>query len=421
MGGGGVGGGGQASRLPSSSPSSQSSSSSKGDLSRSLGSKIIEAQKDIQDKNYKDALTQLQALQGQATEDFDKYVINKLIFLADYGLNDTAGAAAAIQAAVASPAMPDDEKKQMIGNALELSALMKQWPQTIAYGQQLAQMNGLDPQTAGMLAIAYYDNNDFPHAQQYAQQSIALAKAAGQPPDPNATKIIMSAEVKQNNPAAAEQTLEQMYLQNSSPDTLAEIVGASFGAQGMSDPQALYLYRLLVLGGAMKPENYKEIGSLLSELGYPTEAMNVLQQGISSGKTSSAEVGAMLAKARRDAAVDVRSLPQIIASAQKSRTGEQEVKLGEDYWGYGRYADAEAAAREAMAKGGLKTPWEAPLLIGAAEVAQGKYADAIRTLSQVSGNPAVTQTAHLWSLYAQAKQGPARASAAQPAQTPQQQ
>jgi hypothetical protein len=194
----------------------------------------------------------------------------------------------------------------------------------------------------------------------------------------------------------------------------------AFGAKGMGNAEALYLYRLLQVTGAMKAEDYKELASDANTLGYPTEAMNVLQQGIAAGKISASEMGQTLTKTRRDAQMDEHSLPQIEASAQKSRTGEQDVKLGEDYWGYGRFADAEAAARRAVSKGGLKTPWEGPMLIGAAEVAQGKYADAIQTLSQVTGSEAVTRTAHLWSLYSQAKQGPARASTTAPAPTPSQ-
>jgi len=399
-------------------PTSHPKSSSKGKLSSALGPKIIDAQKAIQAKDYQGAMTQLKALQGQATEDFDIYVINHLIFAAAVGLNDLATAAIAVEAAAASPAMPDADRKDLIHNALLLSANAKQWQQAISYGQQLAQLNSLDPQTTGVLAIAYYSMNDFAHAQQYAQQSIALAKAAGQSPDPNALQIVMSSQVKQNNQGAAEETLEQIAVQNNTPDTWAQLIGVTFGARGMNDPIALYLYRLLTIAGAMKPNEYTEMASLLSELGYPTEAMNVLEQGVSSGKLSSSAAGATLAKSRRDAAIDQRSLPQIAASAEKSRTGEQDVKLGEDYWGYGRYADAEAAARRAVAKGGLKTPWEGTMLIGAAELAQGKYADSIQTLSQLAGNEAQTKTAHLWSLYAQAKQGTSHSAAAPAAPTP---
>jgi hypothetical protein len=179
----------------------------------------------------------------------------------------------------------------------------------------------------------------------------------------------------------------------------------------MNDATAIYLYRLLILAGAAKGSDYREMASALNVLGLPTEAANILQQGISSGKVSQREVGAVLAKARRDAAADERMLPQIASAAAKSRSGEQDIKLAEDYWGYGRYADAEAAARRAVGKGGLKTPAEGPLMIGATEVAQGKYAEAQQTLSQVSGSEAARRTAHLWSIFAQSRQGGRTAAA----------
>ncbi|HEY6578216.1 MAG TPA: tetratricopeptide repeat protein [Rhizomicrobium sp.] len=413
-------GGGYSSSPPPPAPSAPSKSGAKQGLSRDVAPKIVDAQKLIQGKDYQGAMAELRALQGTATKDYDVYIVNRLIASAAIGLNDLAAAATAEEAAADSPAMPDDDRKSVIHDALQLSAYVKQWPKTIAYGQELAQLNGLDAQTAGNLAIAYYSTNDFAHAQQYAQQSMAMAKAAGQPPDPNALQIVMSSQVKQNNQAGAEQTLEQIALQNNTPDAWAQLIGVTFGAKGMGNLQALYLYRLLQLTGAMKGDDYKVMGSDASDLGYPTEAMNALQQGVSSGKISGAEAGSTLSKARRDAAMDERSLPQIAAAAEKSRTGEQDVKLGEDYWGYGRYADAEAAARRGIGKGGLKAPWEGPMLLGATEVAQGKYADAIQTLSQVTGNEADTRVAHLWSLFAQAKQGPARAGAAPASQSPSQ-
>ena len=390
--------------IPQSNPSNPSSGG-KQHISKSVAEPVMEAQKDLESKDFQGAMTQLKTVQAASDRTpFDDYIINRLIAGAAIGLNDMATAATAQEAAADSPAMPDDDKKAVYHDALQLSAYLKQWPKTIVYGQQLAALNGLDYQTAANLAIAYYSSNDFPHAQQYAQQAIQLAKAAGQTPDQNAMNIVMSSEVKQNNQAGAEQTLEQMAVTNNSPATWAQLVGVAFGAKGMNDATALYLYRLLVISGGMQPNYYKEMGSLLAELGYPTEEANVLQQGVAAGKVSSGEVGALLSKARRDAAADERMLPQIASSAEKSRGGEQDVKLGEDYWGYGRYADAEAAARRAMSKGGLKTPSEGPLLVGAAQVVQGKYAEAMQTLQQVSGSEAATRTAHLWSLYAQAKQ-----------------
>jgi hypothetical protein len=381
-------------------------------ISKGVTSQIMDAQKALQAKDFQGAMAKLKEAQAVSDRtDFDNYIINRLTMSAAVGLNDMATAAAAAAAAAESPAMPAEDKKSVMHDAMELATVQKQFPKVIQYGQPLAALNALDYQTTGMLALAYYETNDFTHAQQYAQQSISLAKAAGQPPDQNALMIVMSSQVKQNNQAGAEQTLEQLALQNNSPETWAQLVGTAFGAKGMNDATAIYLYRLLILAGGAKGSDYKEMASALTVLGYPTEAAKVLELGTSSGKLSSGEVGATLAKARRDAAQDERMLPQIATAAAKSKTGEQDIKLAEDYWGYSRYADAEAAARRAISKGGLKTPAEGPLMIGAAGVAQGKYADAIQTLSQVSGSEAATRTAHLWSLYAQAKQGGRSAAA----------
>jgi len=389
-----------------SAPPAHSSGGSSGHISKAVTPQIQDAQKALQAKDFQTAMAKLKEAQAISDRtDFDTYIINRLIVSAAVGLNDMATAATAVEAAADSPAMPPDDKQTVLHDALQLATLEKQYPKVIQYGQQLAAMNALDAQNAEMLAIAYYDSNDFPHAQQYAQQSIALAKAAGQPPGQNALMITMSSQAKQNNQAGAEQTLEQLALQTNSPDTWGQLVGVTFGTKGMNDTMGIFLYRLLIVSGAAKGSDYKEMGNSLQLLGYPTEAVNVLQQGVSSGKISSGEAGATLGRARRDAAADERMLPQIANAAAKSKTGEQEIKLAEDYWGYGRYADAEAAARRAIGKGGLKTPAEGPMMIGAAEVAQGKYADAIQTLSQISGNEAATRTAHLWSLYAQAKQG----------------
>ena len=397
-------------------PAAPAKSSSKGHLSKDAGPTIIDAQKLIQAKDLPGAIAKLKEAQAIANRtDFDSYIINRLTMSAAVGMNDMATAATAAEAAAESPAMPDDDKASVLRDALQLAAVQNQQPKVIQYGQELAAVNGLDYRTTGMLAIAYYNTKDFSHAQQYAQQSIAMAKAAGQPPDQNALQIIEGSQVNSNNQAGAEQTLEQIALQNPTPEVWGQLVGATFGAKGMNDTIAIYLYRMLVVSGAAKGSDYKEMGSSLELLGYPTEAVNVLQQGISSGKLSSAEVGATLSRARRDAAQDQKMLPQIASAAAKSKTGEQEIKLAEDYWGYGRYGDAEAAARQAMAKGGLKTPTEGPLMIGAAQVVQGQYPDAIQTLSQISGNDAAVRTAHLWSLYAQSKQGRTAAAPATPA------
>ena len=184
-------------------------------VSKAVTAQLVDAQKLLQAKDYQGALAKLKEAQAVADiTPFDNYIIDRLIAAADQGLNDMAGASNAVLAAADTGAAPDDDKKAVYHDSLQASAFLQQWPKTIVYGQQLVQLNGLDATTAANLAIAYYNTNDFTHAQQFAQQSIDFSKAAGQPPDQNAMKIVMSSQVKQNNQAGAEQTLEQLAMQS---------------------------------------------------------------------------------------------------------------------------------------------------------------------------------------------------------------
>jgi hypothetical protein len=150
--------------------------------------------------------------------------------------------------------------------------------------------------------------------------------------------------------------------------------------------------------------------------GYATEAYNVLQKGIASGKITAAQGGPTYTQSKNGAATDERELSSIASQAERSKSGEGDIKLAEDYWGYGRYVDAEAAVRRGMGKGGIKDPNEGPMLLGALLVVQGKYADGQQELSQVGGSAARKAAAHLWSVYAQAQQKGQSAQTTQPTQ-----
>ena len=96
-------------------------------------------------------------------------------------------------------------------------------------------------------------------------------------------------------------------------------------------------------------------------------------------------------------------MPDQIAQ-QQTQDGAYNAKLAEALYGYGMYAQAEASARLAMQKGGNPDPSEAPMVLGQALTAQGKYDEAIAAFAQVSGGGPVTpRIARLWADYARIK------------------
>ena len=385
-------------------------------LTREVQNDLAGAQKALQANDYATALANVQKAQAVADRTpYDDYMINSFLAQIYIGQKDYPGATAPMEAAADSPAIPDDQKKQTYFNAFQLAMNAKHYQKAATYGGQLVAINALDANGYAMLAEAYYQTQDFAHAQEYAQKSIEMAKAAGQAPNQGALVIVYNSQVKQNNKGDAAKTMEDMAVNYNDSDDWARLNDIALTTKGIQDVDVMYILRLrLLMPDIMLPEDYTALASAADSKGYSTEAFNVLQKGISAGKITAGKAGPLYAHAKAGAASDARDLPQIVASAEKSKTGEQDVKLAEDYWGYGRYADVESAARRAISKGGMKDPSEGAMVLGMALVAQGKYDEGIQTLSQVNGSAARNAAAHLWTLYARAQQKKAGATAQTP-------
>jgi hypothetical protein len=376
-------------------------------LNKDVSTALAAAQKAANAGDMQGAMAQLKI--AQAVPDrgaYDDFVISQFMSAVAANLRDYPTAMAAYNTMMASPSfadLSDDDKKLAYHDGMIVAENVQQWAKVIEFGGKLDAMGGMDEVTYTAVAIGYYNGNDGKNAAVYAQKAIDFATAHNKTAPEQAMQLVVNGQAK-SDPAAALANLEKIAVTNNDPDVWHRIIQHELGQSGVKDVDALYLYRLQYTAGAMQEgDDFTVMASLAQQLGYPTEAQKTYEQGMASGKLSAGQAGAGLSKARRDAAADERALGQIAASAEKSKTGDQDVKLAEDYWGYGRYADAEAAARRGIAKGGIKDPAEGNMILGQTLVAQGKFDDAIATFALVSGSAARSYTAHVWSLYAQAR------------------
>lgn len=397
-------------------------------LSRDVQIPLAEAQKAMKENDYQTALTQVQAAQALTDRTpYDDYMINSFLASIYINMKDYKDATAPIEAAAESPALPEDQRKPTIYNAFQLAATGQQYQKAIQYGQELEAMKALDTRSEAMLAQAYYETQDFVHAQHYAQMSVDASKAAGQVPTQGALVMIYNSQLKQNDQAGARQTMEQLAVDYDDEESWAKLIDIALSTKNLKEIDALDLFRLRVqMPDIAGGEDYTSEAALADQLGYSTEAYNALEKAISSGKIGASQAAGAMTHARNGMAMDQKELSSIAAEAERSPKGEQDIKLAEDYWGYDRYADAEAAARRAINKDGMKDPSEGPMLLGMVLTLEGKYDDAISAFARVTGDPGRMAAAHLWNLYAQAmkiKGGEASAPASAstesaPAQTP---
>jgi hypothetical protein len=372
-------------------------------VSPAVGKLLQPAQKALEAKDFATALgliKQAQALPDQTP--FDTYSINNFLANASLGTNDYVTADQAYEAMAESPAMPDGDKPITLKNATLLANQEKHYDKAVKYGTAYLALGTPDAIVVATLAQSYYFTNDFTNAAAYAQKAID-ATPAGQPPNRAALEIKLSSQIKAKHEDEAVTTLETVVTYYNDADDWGQIVDFALGVKGIKDAQALHIYRLRVAAKANGTEDdYRLAATLSQQLGYPGEAQAFINAGIAAGKLNAGNplVKSVSAAAAADRAV----LPQLEKLA-KTASGDVVLKLAETYYGYGRYADAEASARAAIAKGGAKLDTaEAQMLIGEALLGEGKNADAVAAFNQVqTSSPAWAKAQHIWLVFANRK------------------
>lgn len=366
-------------------------------LSRGVNNALAQEQKDFNAGNYAaagDDIAKARAVDGRTP--VDDYFINRIAFNVDIKTNNMAQAATDIEAAVDSPAMPDEDKPQMLKLALILSSNQKQNDKALAYAKLLQATNPTDPAVVSAITAAYYNAKDFASAQAIVQKQIDADTAAGKKPGRATLQNMLDIEVAQKDEAAAEKTLETLCADYNDPKDWSQLIDVALSSKGLRDVEAIWLGRLAFLMNVTPlPQDLTLIGSTADHLTFYGDADQATQHG-----------GTGFADDSKRADADKKDMPQEIAAEQK-QNGQYSAKLAEALYSYGMYPQAEAAAKLAISKGGATDSTEAPMVLGQALAAEGKYDDAIAAFGQVQGGgPATARITRLWVDYCNIKKNP---------------
>jgi len=224
-----------------------------------------------------------------------------------------------------------------------------------------------------------------------AKQRIAADKKAGRVPDRKTLQMLLSAQSHLKDEAGMADTLEEQAADYNDPNDWSEIIALTFSTPGLRDQDQIWLGRLLfVVGAPVPPSDASTVGQIASQHGFFGDALNAKSHG-----------GQVEPDPTPRADSDKKTMTDQIAQ-QATQDGAFNAKLAEALFGYGMYPQAEAAAKLAIQKGG--DPAEAPMVLGQALTAQGKYDDAVAAFGQVKGGgPATPRIARLWTAYAKIK------------------
>jgi len=371
-------------------------------ITHSIGVALTDAQKAIGIKDYPAALAALEKAKAvSGPTPYDTLMINRFAMGIHVGMNDLAAADVDAEAAAdTDPSqIPDADKAAVYKPALQLAVNAKHTDKAMKYAKLfLATTPPPTGQDLALASMAIFNGGDLATATSLAQKNIDAATAAGQKPSISDLQIIMNAQVKQNDQAGAQKTMEQLVANYDQPQDWNTILSVSMTTRGMRELDYVYLGRLMLQQGReISATDAQLIGTTANKMALYGDA-EALQK-----------VGGPPADAREVA--DKKSIPAQIAAGAK-QNGEYNVKLAEALYGYGMFPEAITAAQLAKTKGGASDPAEADMVIGMTQAATGKYAEAAATFSGIQlANPASARVVRLWGYFVKSKASPATAAA----------
>jgi tetratricopeptide (TPR) repeat protein len=325
---------------------------------------------------------------------------------------DYVKAADALERALASGFVPEPDRPQRLRALTQLSLQNKQYPKALQYGAEYLKAKPDDTEIAVQVAQAHYLSGDIAGAKAAAEK---ISQASSPPPE-QALLVALRANYELKDSAGIMRSLESLVRHYPQQKYWEDLLNNQL-FRTKDDRGLRALYRLMNDTSTLdKGDEYAEMGSTLISGGFPNEAKQVLERGMSANLfqgDAKARAQADLERARSGAALDAKELPGAAAQLAGAKTPQQMVGIGKLYFSSGEYDKAAAAMQQGLAKGGLKPDDvdDANLLIGIANARLGKAAEATAAFDAVK-NPTLAEIARLWKLKVESAAAPAATPAA---------
>ncbi|MGA7674872.1 MAG: hypothetical protein WCA78_07455 [Rhizomicrobium sp.] len=244
-----------------------------------------------------------------------------------------------------------------------------------------------------IIAQAYYRMGSFKECARYAEDHTGLGQ--------DMLELQMRCAYEAHDDATMRAALEQLVASTNKPEYWVRLLKVAEASKALTDHQTLDINRIKLWTGTMTSDSdYFLLATLeiQSTLGFPSEAVNVIQRGFQAKVLSGDRANRLLNLAKSSAAADLANLPKTVEAANKAKNGDLLVRLGEDYCGMGRYQDAVAAVQAGIAKG-VSDNDNAETRLGQALYGAGQKDAALRAFAKAKNTPNGEMIAHLWSLY----------------------
>jgi len=375
--------------------------------SAKLQKMLHDAQEDIKNKKWSEAIAKLREAEGTAGKTpADQHIINEFLGFVYVKTGNYAEAAKAWEAELDDGFTPQADIAQKTKELAVISYQLKNYDKAIDFGNRAIKGGFADDQTKTLVAQSYYLKGDYKNTQKFVEANIVDPQIkAGQTPSQESLMLIYSACQKLQDEECTTRVMEKLVTYHPTSDSWAQLLYSVRKETSSNETDLLQTYRLMSDTNVLKePGDYTEMAELLLDGGSPGEAQHVLEKAIAQNvftdQRTKERSQRLLDGAKKRAASDQAVLPKLAQEADAAPTGDKNIAIGRAYLGYGQYDKAVEQLQKGLSKGNLKNEADARLTLGIAELKAGRKDDAVKTFHSVKGDPALEKLANLWTLHA---------------------
>jgi Tfp pilus assembly protein PilF len=374
-------------------------------VSASVAKPLKAAQDAMREKKLDEALAKTKEAQAASGEKsaYDNFVIDVLLFQIYQQKQDMGAAIPMLAQAAQSQYAAAEQQRSWLKNIALYYFQQKDYAKALDAADQAVKHGANDSDTLRLIAKSQYLSGNYKEAAVTIQQVVAKQDK----PDEESLKLMWQFDLKANDQAGASRAVEKLVSYYPKPEYWANALASLVNADTKDARLQLNVYRLMSDVGVLKRGgDYAEMADIALDQGYPGETQAVLQkafaQNVFTDPRDKERYQHLLDGAKQRAATDMASLPAKEQDAASAPAGDKLVQLGGTYMSYGQYDKAVASITKGIAKGGLKSPEEANVLLGIAQLRMKNAGEAQRAFVKAAGsrNTAYTQLGRLWALHA---------------------
>ncbi|MFI4905060.1 MAG: tetratricopeptide repeat protein [Steroidobacteraceae bacterium] len=374
-------------------------------VSKAVAKPLKAAQEALQAKKLDEALAKVkeaQAASGDKTP-YDSFVINQLLLFIYVQKQDYSAAAPILESAAQSQYATPDQQRGWLKALMGIEYQQKDYAKTIDVGQQLLKHGVTDAETYTTIADCQNKLGKFKEA----AATIGEVLQHQDKPEERLLAFQWNCYLKANDDADAEKVIEKLVTYYPKPDYWLNALAPLLRMDIKDAHLQLNVYRLMNEVGVLKrATDYSEMAEIALDAGYPGETQVVLEQAFARNvfveQREKDRYQHLLDGAKQRAATDKAQLGNVEHDAGGAATGDALVQLGAAYMTYGQNDKAVAAITKGIAKGGLKRPDEANLLLGITQFRLKNLPEAQKAFDKAasSSNVGYARLGKLWSLRA---------------------